>query len=108
MDVPTGVNPGLDNCKVQIDTTVNHKRVVLSSGTRKFRKRRLVAVRTHLNRAGQQLVTSTPGAVPVTVRAVCRAIRSNELKGAAVKRLLELRIQHIVTPPGSWVPITRS
>ena len=93
----------LRTCTVTLQASVNGRQLIVARGAAGFADRRVVRVRAKVTRDGGRALDRSVGGLPVRVRAVCRA-SEGEVLGATARRLALLRIEHMVTPPGSWVP----
>jgi outer membrane protein OmpA-like peptidoglycan-associated protein len=63
----------------------------------------ILVVRVGVQPKGQQLLAAHVGGVTVDVRATCRTTANTTRKKTVLTRAV-LRIEHVVTTPGSWVP----
>jgi Bacterial Ig domain/FG-GAP repeat len=94
-------------CRVRADITVHRsrrsvRRLVLARGSVRIRGRDRVTVKLKANRRALSPLRNATGRLPVSLRVICRT-RKGEVVGRVERRFAVLRVQRIVTVPGSWV-----
>ena len=94
----------LRSCLLRVETTTEgHELLVAKGGTLSPRARDEFFVKLGFTGRGLHTLETTFGGIPVTIRAICRT-KAGAVVGAVKAARALLRVEHTLTPPGSWRP----